>query len=132
MHLLRFGVWITALATLAVLNGAAQERPRTHQSAYINYIAWNGTRYSAKPDGNGFLIAEEGDWKKGFSDTHIGYIAWDGSKWDAKPEGKGFTIAPEGNWKKGYRSDTIDYLTWDHKQWRAWLQQDRTFQIEER
>jgi hypothetical protein len=131
MRLLRFGVWITVLATVAVLNGTGQERSRAHQSPDISYISWNGEKYSAKPDGAGFLIAPEGNWKKGFADNHIAYITWNGSKWEAKPEGKGFSIAPEGNWKKGFSSDYIDYLTWDRKQWRAWLQQDRTFQIEE-
>lgn len=131
MHQLRPIVWIAVLATAALVGATGQERSQAHQSPYISYIAWNGTKWSAKPDAKGFLIAEEGNWKKGFSDTHIGYITWNGSKWDAKPEGKGFIIAPEGDWKKGFSSDYIDYLTWDRKQARAWLQQDRTFQIAE-
>jgi len=130
MYQLRFAILIMVLATIAVLDGTGQERSRAHPDPYLNYIAWNGTKWSAKPEGKGFIIAEGGDWKKGFSDTHISYTAWNGSKWDAKPEGKGFIIAPEGDWKKGHSSDYIDYLTWDRKQWRAWLQQDR-FQIEE-
>jgi hypothetical protein len=131
MHQLRLTVWITVLATVAALGAIAQERSRAHQSPDISYISWNGEKYSAKPDGNGFRIAPAGDWKKGFVDTHIAYVTWNGSKWEAKPDGKGFLIAPDGDWKKGSSSDYIDYVTWDRKQWRAWLQQDRTFQIEE-
>jgi hypothetical protein len=131
MHLLRLAVCITVLATVGVLNGSAQERSRAHRDPYINYIAWDGLKWSAKPDSKGFLIAEEGDWKKAFSANHISYITWNGSKWEAKPEGNRFSLAPDGDWKKASSSDYVDYLTWDRKQWRAWLQQDRTFQIEE-
>src|SRR5215471_12429182 len=90
MYQLRFAILIMVLATIAVLDGTGQERSRAHPDPYLNYIAWNGTKWSAKPEGKGFIIAEGGDWKKGFSDTHISYTAWNGSKWDAKPEGKGF------------------------------------------
>jgi len=131
MHQLRLAVWIMVLASVAVLDGIGQERSKVHEgSPYINYIAWNGTKWSAKPDGKGFMIAEEGNWKKGISDDHIAYTGWNGTKWEAKHDGNGFLIAPEGDWKKAVSSDHIDYITWDRQQWRAWLQ-DRAFRIEE-
>jgi hypothetical protein len=57
---------------------------RAHSDSIINYIAWDGQRWTARINGNAFLHAPNGDWGRAHSDSIINYIAWDNQRWTAR------------------------------------------------
>ena len=80
-----------------------QDWSKAYTDAYINYITWDGAKFSAKPEGSNFVIAPDGDWTKAHPAPLINYLTVDNGQWSAKPNGNGFTIAPDGDGSKDIR-----------------------------
>ena len=50
----------------------------------MNYISWDGSKWTAKIQGSGFVHAPNGNWQLAHTDIIINYITWDEGKWTAK------------------------------------------------
>ena len=59
---------------------------KAHTDIIIDYLDWNGYKWTAKLQGDGFLHAPDGDWSKAHPDTILNYLTWDRGKWTAKLE----------------------------------------------
>jgi hypothetical protein len=92
---------------------------QSHADTIMNYISWDGSRWTARIQGNGFVHAPNGNWQQSHADTIMNYISWDGSKWTAKIQGSGFVHAPNGNWQLAHTDIIINYITWDEGKWTA-------------
>lgn len=83
-------------------------------NSVINYISWDGGKWAAKLQGDGFLHAPNGDWTKAHADSIINYISWDGQKWTAKLQTSDFLHAPNGDWTRAHSDTIINYISWDN------------------
>lgn len=68
----------------------------THESDYMDYVAWDGARWCAKIYGKGFLHAPNCNWSQAHSDSYIAYRSWDNKNWQAAINGKTFTHTLNG------------------------------------
>lgn len=80
----------------------------------VNYISWDGAKWAAKLQGDGFLHAPNGDWTRAHIDSVINYISWDDQKWSAKIQGDVFLHAPNGDWARAHSDTIINYNSWDN------------------
>jgi|CXWL01.1.fsa_nt_gi hypothetical protein len=83
-------------------------------TAVINYKSWDGLKWAAKLQGDGFLHAPIGDWTRAHADSIINYIAWDGQRWTAKIQGNVFLHAPNGDWARAHTDTIINYFSWEN------------------
>jgi hypothetical protein len=109
------------LSFLHAPGGPGANWSKAHPDTSINYLDWNGSKWTAKIQGERFLHAPNGDWSKAHSDDVIHYLSWNGSKWAAKIEGGRFLHAPDGDWSKAHPDDIAIYRTWDGSAWTARL-----------
>src|SRR5215472_3133450 len=90
MHkLLGFLFRSAVLATLLTASAVGQDWSRAYSDTHINYITWDGEKWSAKPNGTTFVIAPNGDWSKGQSSEFVDYVTWDRGQWRAKLQENG-------------------------------------------
>jgi hypothetical protein len=94
---------------------------QAHADAMINYLDWNGSKWTAKIQRGRFLHAPNGDWSRAHSDDIIHYLAWDGTKWAARIQDGRFLHAPEGDWSAAHPDEVVIYRTWDGSTWTAKL-----------
>lgn len=96
---------------------------KAHTDVIINYIAWDGTRWTAKFNGLLFVLAPNGngDWSNSRTDAVMQYQTSDGSKWSVKLDQRRFLHAPNGDFTKAHADDIIIYKSWDGKSWTARL-----------
>ncbi|MEL7062429.1 MAG: DUF4751 family protein, partial [Bacteroidota bacterium] len=81
----------------------------------INYISWDGSRWSARREGDRFIHAPNGDWTKAHSDTIINYRL-NGQNWTAKLEGDNFEHAPNGDWNNSHSDSIMSVTDWSNSQ----------------
>ena len=77
----------TCVAAQDFLRAPGGDWAKAHADSILNYVTWDGTKWSAKIQGGGFLHAPNGDWGRAHADTIINYVTWDGTKWSAKIQG---------------------------------------------
>lgn len=94
---------------------------KAHTDTIINYIAWDGTQWTAKFSGDRLVQAPNGDWSRSRTDAVMQYQTWDGSKWSVKLDQRRFLHAPNGDFTKAHPDDIIIYKSWDGKSWTARL-----------
>lgn len=92
---------------------------RAHSAPTLEFVTWDGSKWSARIQDEGFLLAPNGDWSRAAADTVLRYLAWDGKKWAAKIQEGGFLHAPEGKWYWSQANAVIQYLNWDRAEWSA-------------
>jgi hypothetical protein len=92
---------------------------KAHADAIMNYVTWDGGKWTAKIEGNQFVHAPGGDWSQAHADTIMNYVTWDGSKWTAKIDNGVFLHAPNGDWSRAHKDSIINYITWDGSKWTA-------------
>jgi hypothetical protein len=109
------------LSFLHAPGGPGANWSKSHPDTIINYLDWEGRKWSAKIQGDQFLHAPEGDWSLARVDEVIHYQSWNGSKWAAKIQGTQFIHAPEDNWGQAHQDDVAIYRTWDGSTWTARL-----------
>lgn len=90
---------------------------RAHVDDELKFIAWDGTKWSAKLAAGGFLLAPNGDWSRARAEQHLNYLSWDGSKWTARVENNRFVRAQDGDWNRRGLGSLIKYLAWNKSQW---------------
>lgn len=81
----------------------------------MDYIAWNGLRWTAWiRDGNFELLPEtEGNWHR-HANTTLAYIGWDGEPMQARIQGEHFVIAHRGEWHGSVEeANAIRYRDWE-------------------
>ncbi|GEM_PF-5333866 len=83
----------------------------------LNFVTWDGTKWTVKLHGNGFLLAPNGDWNKAVVDVVLRYVAWNGTNWAAKIHEGGFLHAPDGNWARAHADAAVHYLTTTRSRW---------------
>ncbi len=80
----------------------------------MEYVTWNGTRWTAWVRGDGFELdpLDDGRWHR-HANQSIAFIDWDGEEWQARLEGDEFLLAHRGDWSAHAESATaIRYRDW--------------------
>jgi hypothetical protein len=85
----RFFLGSSLLAAFITTLAIAQDWSKSRPDTIINYITWDGNKWSAKLNGTAFVLAPNGEWSKSRPDTFINYITWDHSKWSARVQSNG-------------------------------------------
>ena len=81
-------------------------------SCTFNYKGWDGSSWSARIEGAGFVHAPNGDWSRAHRDTIIRYISWDDNRWTAKITGSQFSHAPSEDWNRAHDDVILNYYDW--------------------
>lgn len=63
------------LSFLHAPGGPGANWSKAHPDTSINYLDWNGSKWTAKIQGERFLHAPNGDWSKAHSDDVIHYLS---------------------------------------------------------
>lgn len=81
----------------------------------MEYVAWNGERWTAWIRGDGFELdpENEGDWHR-HANSSIAFIDWEGETWQARLDGDEFLLAHRGDWSAhAEASAAIRYRDWE-------------------
>ena len=80
----------------------------------MEYVTWNGTRWTAWVRGDGFELdpLDDGRWHR-HANQSIAFIDWEGEEWQARLEGDEFLLAHRGDWSAHAETATaIRYRDW--------------------
>ena len=83
----------------------------------MEFIAWNGEKWTAWILGGGFEQIPENTakWSRHFNPS-LAFIDWDGEMWQAKIEGDEFLLAYRGDWSETVeRTGAIQFRDWKDK-----------------
>ncbi|MEL6815134.1 MAG: DUF4751 family protein, partial [Cyanobacteria bacterium J06598_3] len=88
----------------------------------IEYVAWDGSQWTARKEGNTFVHTSSSG--SSYKSKQLNYIS-SGNNWSARLDGDTFIHAREGNFdKKSHRDSIIGYKKWDGTEQNARTQND--------
>ncbi|HEY0687368.1 MAG TPA: hypothetical protein VGD45_33865 [Steroidobacter sp.] len=96
--------------------------PQPWAQQAMEFVAWNGERWTAWIRGNKFELQPraEGKWQR-HTNVSLAFTDWKGEPWQAKVDGQQFLLAHRGNWKgRVERTNAVRYRDWQgHSQVRT-------------
>lgn len=102
----------------ATASGAAAPAEQPWAQNRMEFVAWNGTRWTAWIGDEKFELMPQtpGKWQRHANST-LAFTDWEGEPWQAKIEGDEFLLAPRGNWRgQTERARALRYRNWQGEQ----------------
>ncbi|MEO0987852.1 MAG: calcium-binding protein [Cyanobacteria bacterium J06639_14] len=79
----------------------------------VDYITWDGGRWSVRREGNQFIHAPNGDWGRSQSSNFIDY-KYGGNNWRARFDGSNFEHALNGDWNNSHFGPIMTITNWSN------------------
>ncbi len=89
----------------------------SHTDEIMEYITWDGSKWTVKIVDGQFLHAPNGDWNRAHRADILNYRTWDGAPWTARMVDGEFLHALNGDFNQAHHDTILNYRTWDGSEW---------------